>query len=107
MTLIYRPKHPRANENGLVDRNLVDYERQGTAPYVISDTMEMTRHMADNKHYDSKAKFREVTRAHGCVEVGTETAHMLKPRERANLSHEKRREDIKRAIYEVRNGRRS
>ena len=43
-------------------------------PMVIGDTMEPTQHMADGKHYTSKRKFRDVTRAHGCVEVGNDPA---------------------------------
>jgi len=75
----------------------------GQASYVISDEMAETRHMADGKYYSSKAKFRQATRAAGCVEVGTETATLLKPRQPIRLDSGKRREDIQRAIYELRN----
>lgn len=102
MGLVYKPDHPEANENGMIDRSLLYYER-GEAAYVISDTMDLTRHMADNKMYDSKAKFREVTKAHGCIEVGNESATMLKPRKPATLDRRQRRDDIRRAIYELRN----
>lgn len=70
---------------------------------VISDEMPETRHMADGKMYTSKAKFRQATRAAGCVEVGNETASLLKQRERIELSREQRREHIKQSIYELRN----
>lgn len=72
--------------------------------YVISDEMPPTRHMADGKHYTSKAKFREATRRAGCVELGNENAYLTKPRKRVELSREKRREDIRRTIYDLRNG---
>jgi len=81
-------------------------ERFGDAPYVVSDCMPETRHMVDGNYYTSKAKFREVTRANGCEEVGTETAYMLKPRQKVKLDRGKRREDIKKAIYTLRNGKR-
>src|ERR1700722_15980953 len=97
-TFVYR--------NGkLVDKNLAGprNEKLGTAAFVISDTMDPTRHMADGKMYDSKVKFRQATRAAGCIEVGSETATLLKPRPQVQLDSGKRRADISRAIYELRN----
>lgn len=76
----------------------------GRGPAVHSDCMPPTKHMCDGKIYESKAHFREVTRAHGCIEVGNESAHMLKPRKPVTLSRAKRREDIKRAISSLSNG---
>ncbi len=40
--------------------------------YVHTDIMP-TRlfHPADGGHYDSKSKFRKITKAHGCTEIGT------------------------------------
>ncbi len=70
---------------------------------VISDEMPETRHMADGKYYTSKAKFRQATRAAGCVEVGNETATLLKPRKPITLDRGARREAIQRAIHELRN----
>lgn len=75
----------------------------GSGPAVISDTMAPTRHMCDGNYYTSKAAFRETTKAHGCVEVGTDTSH-LKPRKHIPLDRKKRREDIKRTIYNLKNG---
>ena len=77
-------------------------ETHGSAAYVISDEMPETRHMADGRMYTSKAKFREATRAAGCVEVGTETATLMKPRQRVELSREQRRNEIRRAISQLR-----
>jgi len=48
---------------------------------VIEDTMPLTWHPLDGRHYDSKSKFREVTRAHGGEEVGNDP-HFDKPMER-------------------------
>lgn len=74
--------------------------------YVTSDTMEPTRHMADGNYYDSKAKFRQVTRAHGCIEIGTEEKTLLTPRKPITLDRAQRIESIKQAIYELKNKRR-
>lgn len=78
----------------------------GVAPFVISDTMQSTRHMADGRYYSSKAAFRAATKAAGCIEVGNETSTLLKPRKPAKLDRAKRRDDIRRTISELRNGRR-
>ncbi len=104
MGLVYRPNHPQANENGLVDASIAG-ERGGrrSATYVISDEMSPTRHMADGKTYTSKAKFRQATRDHGCIEVGNETATMLKPRKPVQLDRGQRRDAIRRAIHDLRN----
>lgn len=75
----------------------------GSASYVISDEMAETRHMADGKYYTSKAKFRIATREAGCVEVGTETATLLKPRKPVELDRGQRREAIQQAIHQLRN----
>lgn len=76
----------------------------GEAPMVISDNMDFTRHMADGKYYTSKAAFRAATKAAGCVEVGTDPA-VTRPRKQIKLSREKRVQDIKRSIHELKNGR--
>lgn len=70
--------------------------------FVISDEMAPTRHMADCKMYTSKAKFRQATRAAGCVEVGTDQGFM-KPRAPIQLDRGARREAIRKTIYELRN----
>jgi len=89
----------------LVDKRLAPpKEGHGHASYVISDEMAETRHMADGKMYTSKAKFRQATRDAGCVEVGTETKALLKPRQQITLDRGKRRDDIRRTVYELRNG---
>jgi hypothetical protein len=62
--------------------------------------------MADGKYYTSKSKFRQATKAHGCIEVGNETKYLTTPRKPVELSKKQRAEDIKRAIYELRNGKR-
>jgi hypothetical protein len=106
MRYVYRPDHPYADENGFVEAEMAGPKHaSGSAVYVIGDEMAPTRHMADSKLYTSKAKFRETTKAHGCIEIGSETNYLLKPRKPVPLDRGKRREDIKQAIYNIRNGR--
>lgn len=98
---IYRPNHPQANENGMIPRDLDVYEAKSAAPYVISDTMIPSRHHGTGQVIDSKAKFRQATRASGCVEIGNET---IKPRVPEKLNSGQRRDDIRKAIYHLKNG---
>lgn len=42
-------------------------------PYIIRDGMDAAVHPATGQVFDSKSRFREVTKAHGLVEVGTDT----------------------------------
>lgn len=108
MGMVYRPDHPQANENGMIDRKqLFTHFKAGEAAYVISDEMPPTRHMVDGRYYTSKAKFRATTKAHGCIEVGNETGTLLKPRKTIELDRGQRRHDIRRAMWELRNGRRA
>ena len=97
-TFIHRPGHPHANERGMVDKSLLCEEEFGESAYVISDTMEPTKHMATGEYFTSKAKFREQTRRSGCVEVGNETNFMLKPRKTVTPGREERRDHIRQAI---------
>ena len=89
----------------VVDKRLAGPKEtiHGTSSYIIRDEMPETRHMADGKYYTSKTKFREATRAAGCLEVGNETSTLLKPRQQVRLDSTKRREDIQRAIYQLKN----
>lgn len=81
-------------------------EKSKAAPlggvFVISDTMAPTINHADGKRYDSKAKFRAATRSAGCIEVGNERVPERAPQK---LDKRERREHIRQAIYELRNGR--
>lgn len=78
----------------------------GNMPVVIrynSDNMDATRHMASGKFFTSKAKFRAETKAYGCIEVGNDVK--VASRRPIKLDKRKRREDIKQAISELKNGR--
>ena len=70
---------------------------RNVAPYVISDTMEPTMHMATGQVLDSKHKFRQITREHGLDEVGNEK---MMPRTPTTVPRPG--PDIKRAIEELR-----
>ncbi len=73
------------------------------APNVISDSMPPTRHMANGLTYESKSLFRQATRDAGCVEIGNE--NVIQPRKPVQLDRRQRREDIRRAISDLRDGR--
>lgn len=102
MPWVYRPNHPNANENGMVERSELGWESKSSAPYVISDSMEPTKHMATGRTFDSKRAFSRETKAAGCVELGNE---QIKPRAPERLNGGKRRDDIRKAIYDLKNGR--
>jgi hypothetical protein len=93
-----------ANANGLVDSSIAG-DKNVTDPrfYVIGDAMSPLRHMGDGKMYDSKQRFREATKATGNVEIGNDSS-LYKTRKPIPLSREKRREDIRKTIYNLRNG---
>lgn len=74
---------------------------KATAFFVISDTMQPLRHMGTGEILDSKAKFRQATRASGCVELGNSLPVERQP---IKLDKAKRKDDIRRTIYNIRNG---
>jgi hypothetical protein len=89
----------------LIEKHLASPRFQAdSAPGVISDTMGETRHMASGKYFTSKAAFRAETKAYGCREVGNEVGTLLKPRAPIVLDRRQRRDDIKRTIYDLKNG---
>jgi hypothetical protein len=103
--VVYRPGHPACDEFGMVPIEVAGPKyASDAAPAVISDCMSETKHMADGKVYTSKAKFRQATKAAGCVEVGNELSTLQKPRKPVALDRAQRRDDIRRSIYELRNG---
>lgn len=74
------------------------------APSVISDIMTETKHMATGRIHTSKSAFRQDTKASGCQEVGNDTS-MYCPRSPIKLNRLQRRDDIRKAIYDLRNGK--
>ncbi len=119
VSYVYKPQCPLADEWGLVEKNeeywlwlsqhtpdnRMMIGNQVQEFRFNSDTMEPTRHMINSKMYTSKKKFRDETKAHGCVEVGDQTAYLTKPRQPKVMGRRERRDDIRKALYEVRNGR--
>jgi hypothetical protein len=75
---------------------------------VIQDTMDATRHPCDGRLYESKSEFRRVTRAHGCVEIGNESADtLIKDAERNRFKPgDGLKADILRTMEEIRDRRR-
>lgn len=70
-------------------------------PYIIRDTMEHVMHPATGQMMDSKSRFREVTRAHGLVEVGNDyPTNPTTPR----LTRADRKRDIADAIHQLESG---
>lgn len=102
MGVVYRPNHPLANENGMVDTSIAGpkHPKHGTAPNVIRDDLGMhLRHMATGRYLDSKSAFAKEDKASGSVCVGNEaTAKPRKYIEPPRPGH-----DIKRAIEQLRN----
>ena len=87
----------------LGDKRMMNGNQAVTLHY-IADEMPPTRHMSNGKLYTSKKKFRDETRARGCIEVGDQTEALLKPRKPIKLDRRKRREAIRKAIYDIKNG---
>ena len=99
-TFVYR--------NGeLVEKHLaeplvdIDY---GSAFHYISDHMDPTFHHAALKRYDSKSEYRKATKAHGCIEVGSDSNYGKKRLFTPKLDNRQRREDIQKTIYQLKNG---
>lgn len=119
-TYVYRPKHPMADEFGHVEKSLAlewDYLNSPDNRAIvsnriininyISDIMPETRHMVDGKHYTSKSAFRQATKQAGCIEVGNDSSYLSpKPKKFITPSKKQRREDIKKAVYELKNNKR-
>lgn len=107
----HTPGHPLADEKGWVELNDDYYkylsevdEEKCSSPSIIRDNMDATKHMANGKMYDSKSEFRKATKASGCIEVGNDSSIINpKPRKFIEPNRRERREDIKRAIYQLKN----
>jgi hypothetical protein len=116
-TYIYKPECYLADKHGFVEKSDLYFEwlyhiepdnravigNQVIQINYIADEMAPTRHMMNGKYYTSKKKFRNETKARGCIEVGNDYAK--KARAPIKLDRRQRRDDIKKALYEVKNGR--
>lgn len=87
----------------LVDKSIAGPKYySNSATNVITDAMPHLMNHADGNYYDSKSNFRKATRANGCYELGNDVN--TKQRQPIKLDPQKRKDDIRRAFYEVRNG---
>lgn len=75
MSVVYRPGHPLANENGMVEKHLAGEPPTARSvlpgPMIISDQIELQA-QHDGKMYTSKSALRRSYRQKGYVEVGNE-----------------------------------
>jgi len=72
----------------------------------ISDHMDPLLHHAAMRVIDSKSEFRKETKAHGCIEVGSQQDYGQKRLFTPRLDNRERREDIQKAVYQLKNGHR-
>lgn len=74
MPLVYRPDHPDANENGMVDKRLVSEGRQDVVRVISDDLGAQLEHhgYSDGRRTDSKSVFRRWTKEAGLVEKGND-----------------------------------
>ena len=102
--LVYRPKHPSANENGMVPKSVAGAtpSRPERNVYVIGDVMDPLKHMGTGRIHDSKSNFRADTKATGCVEVGNDPAALRDDvQKRTEVRIEDVVQDVKRSIAEL------
>jgi hypothetical protein len=86
-----------------IQQKVVSYEEKAKAEVhnIITDEMDPLWHPATGEMIDSKSKFRERTKASGCVEIGDQM-HTLKPYNSGNVPEiGGMEEDIGRAYDEV------
>ena len=70
MSLVYRPDHPQANENGMVDRAIAGQRSNSKSPLVISDIEPFQTQ--DGRAITSRMDLRNYERANGVKQVGTD-----------------------------------
>ena len=70
-------------------------------PYIVRDSMDAAVHPATGQVLDSKSRFRDITRAHGLVEVGNEKPTIPTTR---TMSKGERKKDIATAIEQLEQG---
>lgn len=111
MSWVHRPNHPLADEFGMVEKHLLIDEPRAVStlprPYVVSDSLGGgVKHLATGRILDSKSEHRRLNRELGLSELGNEQkAHLSQPKP-AKLDKRQRRNDIGKAIQQLKNGRR-
>lgn len=76
-------------------------EDRGSSAHVISDYQPALKHHGTGRITESKSQFRQMTKATGCIEIGNE---IPKPRIPVRLDPRQRKDDIRKAIYQLKNG---
>ncbi len=71
LDLSFMKENPLPDEWRSLNKPKASSRRRGNSG-IISDTMDGMFHPANGKMYDSKSRFRDETRARGCIEVGNE-----------------------------------
>lgn len=74
-------------------------------PNFISDTMDPVEHPCDGRRYSSKAQFRSVTKAHGCIEVGSDPARFNKPK-KPKIDRRSVKDSVQKAVARYNRGER-
>lgn len=74
------------------------------APMLIGDEMPPTQHQCNGEILTSKAAFRAITKAHGCVEVGNDK---LPPKQRHRTSCAEVKKTVQKAVARVERGERN
>jgi hypothetical protein len=77
MALVYRPEHPMANENGMVDRQYAGQRSNGKSPLVISDIEPFQTQ--DKVAITSRKDLRAYEQANGVKQVGSDWTGSERP----------------------------
>jgi hypothetical protein len=75
-------------------------------PMVITDTMDAVQHPCTGEFMTSKAAFRAVTKAHGCIEMGNDPAR-LRPRQKPKPDRKAIRDSLAKARARFNRGERA
>jgi hypothetical protein len=78
MTWVYRPDHPLANENGMVDREIAGARNDSKSPLVISDIEPFQTQ--DGKAITSRMDLRAYEQANGVKQVGNDWTGSERPK---------------------------
>lgn len=77
MSLVYRPGHPSASENGMVDRAIAGQRSSSKSPHVISDIEPFQTQ--DGVGIGSREALREYERVNGVRQVGNDWTGSERP----------------------------
>jgi hypothetical protein len=78
MSLVYRPDHPLANQNGMVDREIAGARSSSKSPHVISDIEPFQTQ--DKVVIGSRQALRAYEQANGVKQVGNDWTGTERPK---------------------------